>query len=274
MAGWYDENYKYRAPITLFGVGAGSQDYEIEVPSSWDLFWDNIQSTGYDIRVCDADGVTLLTFDRDSFSYANKTLQIELDNVAEPGYGVAAVPQYAWLYWGYAAAADAATSFAPASAVTGKIPFEQPPTVYTVVCGPQPQGQTKPSSVLTKASGETIFVYWDVTDILAQRQSASEGSQKYEFVGCVTAYAVLLAGADQTTMRTAASAAGATNKIRVLEVGGRIYIRTDVIGGTDGTEYTLSLTFTAVMNVVSSTIYDKRTLNVRALLNVRDVSEV
>ena len=270
MAGWYDENYKFRKPITLFSGGIGTQDFEIDLPSTWDAFWENIQATGYDIRVCDNDGVTLLTFDRDGFVYASKTLQIEIDNYL----CVDAYPQVCWLYWGYAAATDGATPFVPASPESGLACFEAPTPAYTITCALEPGGATQPRNVITKGTGETVFLYWDVTDLLAKREAASEGSLLFEGIQTVPTYKVLLAGVDQTTMRTAVATSDTTNPLRILEVNGRIYIRTNIIGGTSATDYTLELKFTTMFNKISSSVYDTRTIVTRALLKVRDVSEV
>jgi hypothetical protein len=270
MAGWYDENYKFRAPITLMGGGFGTADFEIDIPKVWDLFWDNIQSTGYDIRVCDSDGVTLLTYDQDGFDYANRVLQIELDNVSV----AAASPQPAWLYWGYAAATDGKTAFAPSSPLVGVVTREAPPAAYIVVGSAQPAGATNPATTITKSTLENVYIYWDITDILAKHAAASEGSLAFEGVRYASDYDVLLAGVDQTTMRTAIGTAGASNPLRFLESNGRTYIRTNVTAGADATDYTVSLQFLTVFNKISSTVYDTRTLNVRCLLKVQDVSEV
>ena len=117
MASWYDSNYKFRAPITLHPTAGSPQDFQIIVPPTMAIFWDNVLATGADLRVCDSDGITLLTFDRASFVYASKTLTIEIDNYV---YSSVA-PVVIWMYWGYASAADAVTVFAPVGTELGRI---------------------------------------------------------------------------------------------------------------------------------------------------------
>ncbi len=269
MASWYNSNYKFRVPITLLCQGGGTEDYEIDISPAHEHFWTTIQSTGYDIRVTAFDGITLLTYDRDNFNYANRTLQIEIDNYS---CGASSIPQFAWLYYGYDAATDGITAFVPAAAKVGRISLEAPPAAYTVVCGLENPGSTAPRNVITKNSAETIFVYWDITDLLAKGQNASAGSLLYEAVTYLFTSKVLVAGVDQAAMHTAVSAAS-SNPHRILEHKGRIYLRTDAIGGASGTDYTLEITFYTTMG--QATAGDSiRTVVSRALLKVRDVSEV
>lgn len=266
MASWYDSNYKYRAPFVVMNSGGGTTiDAGLQLPTNWDHFWSNVQSTGYDIRVCDADGVTLLTYDREAFNYANKVLLVEVDAITV----TADKPHVLWLYWGYTAATDGITVFVPTFQAT-RLAIEKPPQAYTITAGIEPPGATKPRNTITKNSSETIFVYWDVTDLLARRQEASQSSQFFEAIQEVVASSVLVAGADQAAMHSAITAAGVT---RVIEHLGRIYIRTDAIGGATATDYTLELKFTTILNKTSAAS-DTRTITTRALLMVRDVSEV
>ena len=271
MASWYDSNYKFRAPMTLHPTSGGTLDFSIIVPPTMAIFWDNILATAVDLRVCDSDGITLLTFDRNNFSYANKTLTIEIDNYAP--VIVSAFPSVIWIYWGYASAADAATVFAPVGAELGRIALEAPPAAYRIVCGPEPAGATKPRNTITKNSTETIYIYWDVTELLAKRQDASAQSMVFEGASQVSAASVLVAGVDQAAMHTNIGV-GPASVVRCIEYQGRVYLRTDVIGGADATDYTLELKATTIMNRASSTVYDSRTITNRALLMVRDVSEV
>ena len=84
--GWYDKSYKRRQAIgvDVFG-GSGTSatiDIEIEVPKTWDAFWDEIKSDMKDIVVTDPSG-TLLTFAHKSgVNYANRILTLQVDGYA------------------------------------------------------------------------------------------------------------------------------------------------------------------------------------------------
>lgn len=57
---WYSSNWRYRASISVDNTaGAGGAiDITASIPTNWDEFWDNVLSTGNDVRVTDADGET------------------------------------------------------------------------------------------------------------------------------------------------------------------------------------------------------------------------
>ena len=94
---WYDNAWLRRQSITVDTIGGGGTvDITIAVPVDWDQFWNEINQTdGRDIRICDADGRTLLTYNLESFSLATRTLIIEVDAYAAPGLGMCQI----WIYW-------------------------------------------------------------------------------------------------------------------------------------------------------------------------------
>ena len=84
--GWYDKSYKRRQAIgvDVFG-GSGTSatiDIEIEVPKTWDAFWDEIKSDMKDIVVTDPSG-TMVTFAHKSgANYSTRTLKLQVDGYA------------------------------------------------------------------------------------------------------------------------------------------------------------------------------------------------
>ena len=247
---WYDKDWDYREAIAVDNTsGSATIDISATLPTDWSM-WDNVQSDGDDIRVCDADGRTLLTYQLVSWNSTTRTGSVEIDNYAAPTTdGIPLV----WIYWGNAAAADAAGSFTADSAKTGVIdPICQPRrNVFRV--RPQDPGRTKPRSVVTKGSGETIHVYLDVSDLLTRRCAKVEDSLRGEEVDFVSLQ-VLSGVSDQTSMY-------AESNIRIYHPA---LIRLQISGGSSGTDYTISAT-------VATT--EGRVLNPRILLKVKDVSE-
>lgn len=81
---WYDSAYKRRYPVTVDVTGgaesSGTEDVSITFPSDWDDFWTNIRSDFNDVIITDSNG-TLQSFHRATENFANRSLQINVDNV-------------------------------------------------------------------------------------------------------------------------------------------------------------------------------------------------
>ena len=59
-----------RVSISLDGNGA-SANYSVTIPSQLDDFWETVDASGAELRVTDADGVTVITYDLSGFSKAD-----------------------------------------------------------------------------------------------------------------------------------------------------------------------------------------------------------
>mgnify|MGYP001607787233 CR=1 FL=1 len=168
--------WAYREAITIDCTGGGGTiDASIVVPKDWDLFWLNVKAAGADIRVTDADGFTLLTYDLNWFNSTTRVLTIEIDNYAAPAAAMIVV----WLYWGNSSAADASTVFAPAAAKTGYVAVDGP--VGTVIrTSDERAGELRPKKQLAKAPADILFVTFDFSDELILRASPMADSKRIE----------------------------------------------------------------------------------------------
>ena len=87
MATWADDDFTYRVPISIpvyvvGGGGATTIDVDVDVPTDWDVFWNNIQSNFYDIKIYSADGSTEIDYQRASgANFSTRTLTLQLDDV-------------------------------------------------------------------------------------------------------------------------------------------------------------------------------------------------
>jgi len=241
-----------RVSITLDSTDA-SVDYTVTIPLDWSDFWDDIDSSGLEIAVTDADGLTQLTYQWSSFTKSTRTGVLQIDNYTSPVNGVAQV----FLYWGMSGATTGAGSFVASAPRSGYIDLGS--VVRPIVTAPERPGDTQPRNTISKITGETVWIWMDFGHELITRDQPSDTHNQWEEIDGVT-YSVLLAGSAQGSM-VAASAP------RVHD--GR-FVRVPVTGGTTDTDYTLSVT-------VSTTYPSQmsgRTLVRRALLKVYDVSEV
>lgn len=248
---YYNKSWSHRWPVLIDNSTGGTSaiDLSIVVPSVFPDFWDNVDSAGDDIRVADADGVTLLTYQLTGFNYANKTVTVEVDNWTPP---LANSMCQVWLYWGNAAAASAAGSFTATTPLTGYVHPGAAAEPIVVAERPVP-GATRPSAAVSKTTDEKLYAWLDVGDLLERLQTAYAGRLDYEEIESLT-YEVLNAGTDETSEKD-------YNEMRLLP--GNL-IRLHHKGGSDNDDRTLC----PILNLTTG-----RTINPRVLLNVRDIDE-
>lgn len=262
-ASWYKDyangyEWKYRAAITVdVGSNTGPRDVSISIPETWDLFWSNVRSAGQDVRITSADGVTLVPFDIATFSTTNRTGTIEIDNYAVPGTGSRVY--VLWIYWGQADCSTAITSLSISGADTGYIELSRPST-RLISCRPQRPGDTVARDRVAKGTAETVFVWFNVSELLAERREVYANSLDYEGISYVTAD-VQAAGVTVGGMASVPS-------LRVVEVesatGPTLWVRHSISAGVDDTDYTALLTITTTLGQV---------LTGRGVLQVRNVQE-
>lgn len=254
--GWYSSSWSYRFPIVVdnSSAHAGTIDVTASIPVTFDHFWTNVLSNGNDIRVTGPNGVTLVTYDIDTFNTSNRTGTIEIDNATVTAADDCTV---FWVYYGNSGASLGNTTFSPSTPKTGTIALESPLGARLVQVFPEPAGRLRPTTELSKSSAEYIDVYFDITQMLRTRYRASQSTARYEEIASFT-FTVTTGGATQAAMVDA-------SKNAVIEINHRIYVRCRVQGGSDGTDYTLDLRF--------RTSLDNTLLNARAWLMVRDVDE-
>lgn len=240
-----------RATITLDSISTSS-DYTITLPTNWSDFWDDVDSSGVEIAVTDADGTTSLTYQWSSFTKSTRTGVLQIDNYTSETTGVAQIH----LYWGMVGASSGAGSFVASSPRSGYVDLGS--VIRPIVTAPERPGDTQPRNQVSKVSTESIWVWFDFGHELIKMDTASDAHDQWEEIDGIT-YAVNLAGVAQSGMVSAA-----TTRI----YGGR-YVRVLVQSGTTDNNYTIS--------VSASTTYPNqqsgRNLVRRALLKVYDISE-
>lgn len=263
MASWYDDAWAFRAPIT-FLVPSATYKGDYTIPKDWDDFWANVQSDGDDIRITYADGRTACVFQLQAgFSTATRTGTVTI----YASDGIASSRNVVWIYWGNASATSASGVVASGGnqAIT---PRETPTADRVVALIAESPDATQPSQTIRKGSGETIWVYVDVTDALMRRSTPFESSDLCEGVHTITTSATL-AGASAT-----ATIASVPQYDALIEASGRQYVRVQLSAGSSGTTYTVIVTIRTMLNATSSALYEYRILTARFLLSVYDVSEV
>lgn len=248
---WHDATQTKRASVAVWAGSAAAGTYDVTVapPADFEEFWASVMSSGYDVRFYSADG-TALAYNRSSWTYASRTASFRVTGVVTDATNQ--IVQI-FMYWG-ASTTDGSTSPSVGQGpLTSAFLYAATPA-KVVNAGPQPAGATSPAVVLTKATGDTIWIWWDVASLLLQRETRYNGFYSLEEVHRVTDVTITTGGSAQAAM-TSESA----TKIK----DGR-YIVTQHTAGTTATEYTVSLDFTTTLS---------RAFDVRVQLNVVDVQE-
>ncbi len=253
---YFDKNFLYRQSASIDGssANAGTIDATIAIPSTWSRFWDNIKQDGSDLRVTAADGVTLLSYDLDGFNHGNRTGTIRIDGLTHAPNTAQNSTRMVRLYWGYDSASSAASAnLSISSAKVGAICLGSPTTGgYPIIqCAPPRLDVDETATIITKQSTEQIRVYWDLSDMLSQRDYAHEGSYFFEEIDYV-----LFSVKD-----TQGNLANSLTDLDKIETKDPYYVSTWLQGGTDDTNYLLTLTvFTT----------EGRILDFRSTLKVND----
>ena len=246
---WYDSSWTKRVPIAVDNTsGASTIDISCAVPADFG-FWSSVKSDGSDIRLVDADGLTVLTYKVDDWNFSNKTATVKVDNYSAPSDAATVL---IFMYYGNASASDAASTFTESSAKTGSI--EQ-------ICKGRPlikvgslqAGRTKPADQLAKGSDETLHVYFDCEALLNRRCEKVNGSSRGEEI-------------DWVKLRVLQNESGVASmydesKTRFIDPG---IVKCEITGGSTGSDYTISVRIGTTQG---------RVFNPRVLLRVKDVKE-
>ena len=252
MASWYDKDFSHRASILVDNHGGSNPcDVEVVIPIDFPEFWDVVDSSGNDVYVTLPDGFNLATFKLASWDYAANTGTIHIDNAvaASTAAGLAF-----YVYWGKANASSAQTAFTVSSAKTGYIETGLPGSgsAPVIACRPEEIGATNPRTRIAKASTEDVYIWWDLSRVLARRRVPYNNRKSLEGVDNVR-YQVQAGGQAQASM---------SDNTSIRKIGNAI--RTTIKGGASGSNYV------AILTVVTTT---GRVLDFRCTIRVGDVTE-
>jgi len=234
--GWLDEVWQQRQPFTDgFEYTPGTFSFQIQIPASWDTFWDVIDASGDELRITEADGVTPIAYTMASFSVANRTGTITLDQGSLPTSGVMYVR---YLYFDSTSAQGSGTGSITLGTPLAMSAFfaDIATTSYAMRAEHPIPGQTEPLHVfaIPVANAQNPLVAVDMDGVLLDRPDVTGGHLNYEEVAEVT-----LSSVDDTG--AAATVATLVRDARLSEHDGRrvLWVPIYVPGATDGTNYTV-----------------------------------
>lgn len=255
---WLGAEWRYRASVTVDNSSGstGAQDVTITLPTAWARFYAHVNQTdARDVRITLADGMTLATYDLESFSVSGDTgaLTVELANVQL----TAGKMHHLWLYWGHDTASDAQSSVAPSSPRTGYVSLMQPEPALAVRVTHPRYGDTAPQAKVAKAVNTATYVWFDFGPLLARYTEPTSGHLEYEEIDYIDGVSVLTpSGTDAPTMYS-------VSNCRIVD--GR-YVGVWLEAGANPGEYT-------VVARVVTTAQPPRTLEGRASLGAQNLLE-
>jgi len=197
--GWYNKNYKKRQMIgvdVFGGTGiAATIDIEVEVPSDWDTFWDEIRSDFLDVVVTDPSG-KLVKFARSGANYANRTLTLQIDAYSSNNDDSM---NALWIYYGYAnESVDSSVAVTITSAKTGYILLERPYSRIVPSVGGQ-SATDAPITSFNKGANDEVDIFFLTSGLLGRRIDNYNERDFFEAVDYVTIASYDNAGANDAT---------------------------------------------------------------------------
>jgi len=263
--GWYREGSQVwlsRALITVENAsgGNGSLDIQIPIPTRDDAFWEAIDSSGDELRVCGPDGVTLLDYALASFNKTNRTGTIQIEGTPVSNSYEA---QCVVVYWDSDGASAGSTSVTISSPLDGYWDLGQVPRTRF---GPQDFGRnaTQPDSGFTKTVDEERMIAFNVGPLLRRARVRTNGQSGLEGVLGLSYEVLNAAGSAQASMVEADS-------LRLFADTSGLWVMCKVKAGTTDTIYTVSLTVTCLEDSSGGITTTTQVLNPRVYCKVEDV---
>ena len=257
-----DDPFRARFPVAVNASALGSsadKDVTFIVPPTLELFWASLGTDGFDLRVTDADGITVIqhkltTSGGQAFNHANRLCEV---NVFGQSGSVAWEAQqssiaWLWVYVGDPDAGDAAVSASASSPLTGALTAEAAADVV-MVTDPTPD-RARPDNRRAKSSGERRAFWFDFSPGLRTAQRAFSDRLQLEEVNYVE-------------VSTVSAGSGASIEVEAsTRFAGTALVRVVVAGGSDGTDYTLIVK----ASTISPNDSTFQILEGRLLIQVRD----
>ena len=266
--GWgWGEEWQYRAAVLFEIPAAGVISIDFDVPKEWDFFWNNVLSSGYDVRFAGPDGLTELGHERVSWNSTTrlasfKVAGFDFTNVQTLGFDVGVL----WLYWGNDTIVADPSTVQGAIQASGFVLLDRPRGNSAIEWQPPQAGATAPDISLAKSTAETRAFWWNASPLLGRSQSEVNG-RRFSEEPFALKNRVYQAGVAQPAMVVLAD-----GTLGAAFFNGRYALRSGVTAGTDANDYTHSVELATTSPDVETgeilNIYD-----LRALLSVNDVSE-
>ena len=220
---WLDENWLYRAPLTIQNhtegnvQGSATPECTLTISPRMGKFWENVLTNFNDVRITAADGVTLLdwAFDGGTPSKTNRTCSFHIANTnhnVSTLYGSAAANANVnmFLYWGnnesnLASGANNSVNITTNTAKVVLTSMSAPgssETTFMLPCYMPAADSDYPRHRIRKQVNDTTYIYWNLSKCLATLSQRNQKSLRNEEIAYVKAIIYDQDGADTTSAMT------------------------------------------------------------------------
>ena len=195
---WYDKSFKRRQPLMIDSAltGSGPIQIQLQVPTTWDDFWENIRSDGFDMVLTDQSG-SFLPFERVSFNYANRTVTLRAN------YGTvkaANVMHVIFVYWDNPDQTSDLSSSVGASSPLLAHAYLGAPFKFIVTPDGARGLTTTPTTIVQKDPDEKIDVWFPISQLLAPRTTPHNERLDFKSIEYVNAEVLDNSGVNQAGM--------------------------------------------------------------------------
>jgi hypothetical protein len=257
--------FTLRFPIAVHNSSStANKDVQVVIPPELEAFWEAIDSSGFQIRVTSADGVTALQYDWASSPAFNKTSRVGTLEI----YGGSGTPTWSavgsavsvlWVYVGDSDAGDGSSSVTISTPLTGYVTAAAPRAV--IVAGSPPPGRATPPDRRSQRTTDKRGIWFGLDrNVLRTLRQPYNNHPQWEEVTRVT----VTASTNGTGTLTPD-----LDAVRFVEDNG-FYVQSVVSGGADANDYTL---LTQITTVAPNDDADEQIASGVCLVLVRDADD-
>lgn len=241
-------------------VSSTNRDVTVTIPKTLEQFWDLIGTDGYDVRVTDADGITLVDYAWGAWVPSTRTGTLEIYGASGSNNWEAQQSSIAllWVYVGDDDAGDGSTSATPSTPLFGYLSPERPAEIITVA-DPTP-GREVPDNSRSKSSADRRAYWFDFRPVLRRGARRYNDRSEWEEIDFV-----------EVSSETGGSGASIEIETATRYEGSGL-VRVIASGGTDGTDYTL-IVKASTRIPDDSTGATRQIVEGRLLVQVRDQND-
>lgn len=177
---WYGAAWKRRIPLSLDTslTTSGSFIFQVSIPISFDDFWDNVRTDGFDVVIIAQNGNQPIAFERVSWNVSTRT------GTFRANYGAikaANVIHQVWLYWNNPDQASDLATTGLSSTINGYV-YVGAPFKYIVNLADQSGLSTVPTTIIQKDPDELIDIWFPISQLLAPRSLPSAEHLDFKLV--------------------------------------------------------------------------------------------
>jgi len=231
---WYSSNWKRRIPIAINTslVSSGSVIFATGIDPTFDDFWNNVRSDGFDAVIVDQNGNTPISFERVTWNFSSKQATFRANYGAVKA---ANVIHQVWLYWDNPDQSSDLATTGLTSTVNGYI-YLGAPFKNVVNLASQSGLSTVPTTIIQKDPDEKIDIWFPISQLLAPRSLPSGEHLDFKLVDYYDFEVLDSSGVAQPSMISLGETRAINGWVKCRIIQGRVdtdYVVRCIVQNTD-----------------------------------------